>query len=315
MGEMGPINPAALLPAQSQILTVKHDRQGGIMSNKLIALSDVSETGLLTFYCHVIESQNPDPILFDEKALEIAKQLSPILAGSSSASLRNLAEGKIKDNLVVHINLRAKKYDEYARVFLAKNPKGVIVNIGCGMDSRFHRIDNGQMTCYDLDLPEVIQFKKQFVKETDRYHFIGASVFDHAWMDLVAKTKKPVLFMAEGVFMYLDGAKVKDLVLTMQSRFPGSELVCEVVKEAFTRPPWNKMVAMKMNKQLGVGTEAAFIFGIKNSRELETWHSGIKFLDEWSYFDSGHPRLGWMSAMGKIKSLRNTQYTVHYRLN
>jgi methyltransferase (TIGR00027 family) len=285
------------------------------MSNKLIALSDVSETGLLTFYCHVIESQNPDPILFDEKALEIAKQLNPILTESSSASLRNLAKGKIKKELVVHINLRAKKYDEYARTFLAQNPKGVIVNIGCGMDSRFHRIDNGQMTCFDLDLPEVIQFKEQFVKETDRYHFIGASVFDHAWMDLVAKTKKPVLFMAEGVFMYLDGAKVKDLILELQSWFPGSELVCEVVTEMFTRPPWNKMVAMKMNKQLGVGTEAAFIFGIKNSREMETWHAGIEYLDDWSYFDTHHPRLEWVGTMANMKFMRNVQYTVHYRLN
>ena len=285
------------------------------MSHNFMSLSDVSETGLLTFYCHVIESQNPDPILFDEKALEIAKQLNPLLAESSSSLLRNLANGKIKNELVVHINLRAKKYDEYAKSFLAKNPNGIIINIGCGMDSRFQRIDNGRMTCFDLDLPEMIQFKKQFVKETDRYHFIGASVFDHAWMDLVVKTKKPVLFMAEGVFMYLDGAKVKDLILKLQSRFPGSELVCEVVTEMFTRKPWNKMVAMKMNKQLGVGTEAAFIFGIKNSRELETWHSGIEYMDDWSYFDTRHPRLGWVGTMANLKFMRDVQYTVHYRLN
>jgi methyltransferase (TIGR00027 family) len=280
-----------------------------------MSLSDVSETGILTFYCHVVESQNPDPILFDEKAIEISRQLNPILAKSSSSLLRNLAKGKVKEELVVHINLRAKKYDEYAKSFLIKNPNGVIVNIGCGMDSRFQRIDNGRMTCFDLDLPEVIQFKKQFFKETDRYHFIAASVFDHAWMDLVAKTKKPVLFMAEGVFMYLDGEKVKDLILKLQARFPGSELVCEVVTEVFTRKPWNKMVALKMNQQLGVGKEAAFIFGVRNSHELETWHSGVEFLDDWSYFDTRHPRLGWVGTMGKLKFMRDIQYTVHYRLN
>lgn len=285
------------------------------MPTNLMSLSDVSETGILTFYCHVVESQNPDPILFDEKAIEISRQLNPILAKSSSSLLRNLAKGKVKEELVVHINLRAKKYDEYAKSFLIKNPNGVIVNIGCGMDSRFQRIDNGRMTCFDLDLPEVIQFKKQFFKETDRYHFIAASVFDHAWMDLVAKTKKPVLFMAEGVFMYLDGEKVKDLILKLQARFPGSELVCEVVTEVFTRKPWNKMVALKMNQQLGVGKEAAFIFGVRNSHELETWHSGVEFLDDWSYFDTRHPRLGWVGTMGKLKFMRDIQYTVHYRLN
>jgi methyltransferase (TIGR00027 family) len=285
-------------------------------STNSIALPDVAETGLLTFYCHVVESQTSDPILMDEKAVEISRQLNPVFANSSSSLLRNLAKGKVKKELVVHINLRAKKYDEYAKSFLMENPDGVIVNIGCGMDSRFQRIDNGRMTCFDLDLPEVIQFKKQFYKEVDRYHFIAASVFDYAWMDQVTKIgKRPVLFMAEGVLMYLDGKKVKDLILRLQSRFPGSELVCEVVMELFTRKPWNKMVAMKMNRQLGVGNDAAFIFGVRNSRELETWHSGIEYLDDWSYFDTRHPRLGWVGTMGKMKFMREVQYTVHYRLN
>ena len=43
------------------------------MSTNSISLPDVAQTGLLTFYCHVIESQNPDPILRDEKAVEISR--------------------------------------------------------------------------------------------------------------------------------------------------------------------------------------------------------------------------------------------------
>jgi methyltransferase (TIGR00027 family) len=286
------------------------------MSNNSISLPDVSETGMLTFFCHVIESQSPNPILLDEKAVEISHQLNPVFANSSSSLLRNLAKGKVKKELVTHITLRAKKYDEYVNTFLKENPNGIIVNIGCGMDSRFLRIDNGQVIFFDLDLPEMIEYKKQFYMETDRYHLIAASVSDYAWMDQVAKIGKcPVLFMAEGVFMYLDGEKVKDLVLTLQVRFPGSELVCEVVTAFFTRKPWNWMVALKMNQQLGVGKRAAFTFGIQSSRELETWHSGIEYLDDWSYFDTNHPRLGWVGKIGKIKFMRNVQYTVHYRLN
>ena len=235
------------------------------MSDNSITLPDVAETGMLTFYCHVIESQSPNPILLDEKAVEISRKLSPIFANSSNSMLRNLAKGKVKKELVIHITLRAKKYDEYVNSFLKENPDGIIVNIGCGMDSRFQRIDNGKVTFFDLDLPEMIEYKKQFYAETDRYHLIAASVFDYAWMDQVAKIgKHPVLFMAEGVFMYLDGEKVKDLILTLQSRFPGSELVCEVVTAIFTRKPWNRMVALKMNQQLGVGKAAAFTFGIRN---------------------------------------------------
>jgi methyltransferase (TIGR00027 family) len=281
--------------------------------NGSIVLPAVAETGMLTFYCHVIENQDPDPILVDEKAAEVARQLDPVLENSSSKLLRNLAKRKIRKELVTHITLRARKYDEYALSFLAQAPEGVLVNIGCGMDSRFMRVDNGRMTCFDLDLPEMIEFKRRFYPETDRYHLIPASVFDYGWMDQVAATgKRPVLFLAEGVFMYLDGGKVKDLVLELRSRFPGSELVAEVVTEIFTRSPWNRMVALKMNKQLGVGDEAAFTFGLRNSREMETWHSGIEFLEEWSYFDTHHPRLGWVGKAGNMEFMRKVQYTVHY---
>ncbi len=70
------------------------------MSTNSISLPDVAETGLLTFYCHVIESQNPNPILQDEKAVEISRQLNPVLENSSSKLLRNLAKGKVnKTNL------------------------------------------------------------------------------------------------------------------------------------------------------------------------------------------------------------------------
>jgi methyltransferase (TIGR00027 family) len=279
-------------------------------------LSDVAETGLLTFYCHAIESQSPHPILEDQKAVEIAQRINPLIADSPNRLLRNLANGKIKDELVVHITLRAKKYDDYARSFLAANPNGIIVNLGCGMDSRFIRIDNGRVIFFDLDLPDMIAFKKQFYQQTDRYSMLGVSVFDISWMDQVKKFgNRPVLIMAEGLFMYLNGKKVKELVLELQTRFPGSELVCEVVTAFFTRKPWDWMVALKLNQQQGVGKGAAFTFGIRNSRELETWHPGIEFLDDWSYFDTHHPRLGWVGRMGKMKFMRNVQYTIHYRLN
>ncbi len=53
------------------------------------------------------------------------------------------------------------------------------------MDTRFHRVDNGQAHFFDLDLPEVIRFKRNYVEESPRYRLIASSVFDYAWMDQV----------------------------------------------------------------------------------------------------------------------------------
>lgn len=279
-------------------------------------LSDVSVTSLVTLYCRAIESQTAEPILRDEMAIKITGQLNPMLARSEDRLARSLANGKVNKNLVVHIALRSRKYDEYTRAFLAQHPNGIVVNLGCGMDTRFFRIDNGQVIFFDLDLPELIAFKRQFVQESDRYTLIGASVFDDGWMGQVAQAGHPaVLFLAEGVLMYLEPDPVKALILKLQAHFPGSELVCEVVNSLWLSKAFKPMVNRKMQCGAGLGKEAEFQFGIPDSRTLETWGPGIEFLDDWAYFDSDHPKLGWIGWFKRFELFRKTQWTVHYRLN
>ncbi len=36
------------------------------------------------------------------------------------------------------------------------------------MDTTFERIDNGRVYWYDLDLPDVIKLRKEFILENDR---------------------------------------------------------------------------------------------------------------------------------------------------
>jgi methyltransferase (TIGR00027 family) len=278
-------------------------------------MSHVAETCLLTFYCHAIESQSTDPILHDEKAVEITGRINPLLAGSNSKLLRSLSLGKLKQELIVHIALRARKYDEYAREFITRHPDGIIVNIGCGMDSRFHRIDDGRLTFFDLDLPEVIEFKRQYYQESKRYKMLPYSVFDYKWMDAVKEPgDRPVLFLAEGVFMYLEADKVKALVLELQKRFPGSELACEVVNQRWLSPIMKKMLRAKLRRGVNIGEDADYHFGIRDSRDMETWNPGIQLLDDWCYFETNHVKLGWLRLFRKNKLFLRTQWTVHYLL-
>jgi len=280
-----------------------------------IKISDVSATLFLTLYCRALESLSKDPILYDEKAIEIIQKLNQELSKSKNKLLKRLSKGKLNRNLITHISIRAKKYDEYVRNFLSQSPNGVVVNIGCGLDTRFWRIDNGRVLFYDLDLPEVIEIKKYFVNESDRYRFIASSVLDYDWMSLLLPHKiNRILFIAEGVFMYLNKEDVKSLVIKLQSQFPDSELVCEVFNEIWLRKPLRSMVSFKMQKQLFLGKGVVYSFGIRDSKEIEEWNPGIKLLDEWSYFDSSEKKLGWLRIFRGIDLFRKTQYTVHYKL-
>lgn len=280
----------------------------------LAGIGDIAATSLITLYCHAIESRSGNPILVDPKSVEIAAELDKTLSRSEQPLAKALVAGTLDKNLVIHIAIRAKKYDTYVREFRDRNPDGVVVNIGCGFDSRFLRTDNGHVTFYDLDLPEIIAIKKDFFAESGRYRFIASSVLDYGWMEQVRRQEGPFLFMAEGVFMYLDGDDVRSLVLELKKIFPGSELVCEVENAFWLGPLTKKMVAYKLQHQFFLGKDAVFRSGIHDGREMEQWGSGIRFLDEWSYFDSDEKKLGWARLLRHIDWIRRTQWTVHYRL-
>ena len=280
----------------------------------LEGIGDIAATSLITLYCHAIETRSDNPILADPKSAEIAAELDKTLSRSEQPLAKALVAGTLDKNLVIHIAIRAKKYDAYVQEFLARHPDGVVVNIGCGLDSRFLRTDNGRVTVYDLDLPEIIAIKKVFFQESGRYRLIASSVLNYGWMEQVREHAGPFLFMAEGVFMYLDGDDVRSLVLEIKKIFPGSELVCEVENAFWLGPLTKKMVAYKLQHQFHLGKDAVFRSGILDSREMEQWGSGIRFLDEWSYFDSDEKKLWWARLLRHIDWIRRTQWTVHYRL-
>ena len=278
-------------------------------------LSAIEETALLTLYAKVIESKSDDPIIRDKKAEELVARLNSLLRESNSKMARRLSKSAIDSRLSIHIPLRSKKYDQYAEDFLLRHPQGIIINMGCGMDTRFFRIDNGKVHFFDLDLPELIHFKQQFLQENERYRMIGQSVLNFSWMERVTDIKQPVLILAEGILMYLPEEDVKHLVLELQHRFPESELVCELTNHAWVEGIGGKLARVKMKHQFRMGADADFKFGVSNAHDLESWGTGIQFLGKWFYMDENHPKLGWIRLFRKWKLFQDAQYTAHYRLH
>jgi hypothetical protein len=63
-----------------------------------------------------------------------------------------------------------KAHAGYSFEFIEKHPEATIVNIGCGLDTTFSRIDNGKIQFYELDLPDVIALRKNLRFEHDLRH-------------------------------------------------------------------------------------------------------------------------------------------------
>ncbi len=116
-------------------------------------LSGVAETLLLPLYLRAVESKRPDALIQDEKAVALIRQLNP-----DSTWIKQM---KVDEEDMVGLVLRNRQFDDWAREFLARHPEAVVVHIGCGLDTRFDRLDNGKVEWYDLDLPEVIELRRQ----------------------------------------------------------------------------------------------------------------------------------------------------------
>jgi O-methyltransferase involved in polyketide biosynthesis len=266
----------------------------------LPCLSDVAETLLIPLSIRALESQRPDAILKDENAVALVRQM-----GCDSS--RILA--RIDEETRVAVVLRNRQFDRCAQDFLLRYPQAVVVHIGCGLDARFERVDNGQAEWYDLDLPDVIELRRKLIGgDVGRYHVLDCSVLDSAWMDALttAHRGRPFLFLAEGVFMYFEEAQVTSLVLASKEHFPDAELVFDAFSPFFL---WanNRRVA-----RTKVG--ALCHWALKRGEDLERWADGIRLLDQWFPFSQPEPRLGRARLVRHILLLARTTGVFHYRL-
>ena len=98
-------------------------------------LSGVAETLLITLYIRAMESQRPDTLIKDEKAVALVTQMG--------YDFSRIEQIKMDEEDKLALILRNLEFDRYTRDYLARNPGAVTVHIGCGFDSRFERVDNG----------------------------------------------------------------------------------------------------------------------------------------------------------------------------
>jgi O-methyltransferase involved in polyketide biosynthesis len=163
------------------------------MTDKInINLGNVQKTLFLPLWGRAVESRKRKPLLIDETAIKIIEQVDY----DFSPMTQNLDEltqiAWIKRSLFC---------DRVIEKFLTNYPEGTIVNIGCGLDTTFERIDNGRLKWYDLDLPDVIELRSMFVKENERRKFIATSFLEKEWLKKI-EVRGNVLFIAAGVFYY-----------------------------------------------------------------------------------------------------------------
>jgi O-methyltransferase involved in polyketide biosynthesis len=266
-----------------------------------VTLKEAQETLLITLYSKVVESRQPAPIFIDAKAQQILDGVA-----------YDFSRLKTPRKTTIMVCLRAKKLDTYAQQFLTEHPQGVVLHLGCGLDSRCLRVEHPQADWYDLDLPDVIELRRKFYNESANYHMIPSSAADLRWIENIPAAGRPVLAIAEGLFMYLTEEEVKALILKLKSASPG----CRLAFDAFSA-----LTARNAQKHASIKeTGAGIHWSIDDAHEIETWAEGIRLREEW-YFTQAEDidKLGgfyqfMFKLAGRFKTANLAHRILYYQL-
>jgi len=280
-----------------------------------LTFGDVPATALMTLACRVAESLAPDPILQDPLAVAWLNSLKPRLKASGIDLLERAAVVDTHPDTQVYVALRAREFDRLTADFLKRHPGGAVVTLGCGFDTRFDRLRGVDGRFVDLDTTEIIGARRDLPDGGACGGTIACNVMDFDWMDAEAlRGAGPMLFLAEGLFMYLASEEARALVVELQRRFPGSELVCEVFNSFWLEAARREDLERKLKEELGFGPDAMFRSGVAGAWEIAGWGSGIEILGEWMHLDEDEPKLGRLRKLRHFPDYRRRQWVVHCRL-
>lgn len=182
----------------------------------------------------------------------------------------NYSKLKIQQKTQVMLAMRAAILDNFAQDFINKNPGCTVLHLGCGLDARFMRLNPRVGTWYDLDYPEVIEIKKKLLPENERYKYIPSSVTDSAWIASIPDNRNKVLVIAEGLLMYLTEDEIKNLFISLKSKFNNLTIIFDAYSKLTARSAKNHPSLKK--------TGAEIKWGIDNPWEIENFAKGIKHL-------------------------------------
>lgn len=261
-----------------------------------VNLQGVPETMLQTLYARAVYSKQKNAKFHDKNAEKIISRMDYdfSIAGKDAT----MSKGVIARTILL---------DRMVGDFIKENPDCTVINIACGMDTRVYRLQEYSavrnnmdgVRWYNLDLPETIAVRRQFLEENGNISMIAKSAMDEAWALEIEEPQGKVLVIIEGLVMYLTEQEVKQILSIISNRFNHVHVIME------TMNPW---VMGHMKEKSIEATKAKFTWGIKSGRELERlapefiWEKDVSLVEGMKAIMPVYHLLGWIPAIRNISN-------------
>lgn len=264
------------------------------------SFSAVCETLFIPLYARAREQHQVPTLLKDPLAQELVQKIDYDFAKFEQAPAS-----------MTGVVLRAAYFDAIVRQFVKNHTNAVVVHLGYGLDTRCQRLgaEVADTPFYQIDVPEVITFRKQLLAPLANETYIASCMFETTWMEKLHKKhpRATFAFVMEGVLMYFSPEQNQQLFAHLAQRFAGAELHFDVISRWLsTGSNWHDAVRL---------TPAQFQFGIDDDRAIEQWHAALRYqgsCDVMSF--EGWERAGWLYWLGQqyFPVLRSAARVVAY---
>lgn len=233
-------------------------------------LGVVEDTLFVPMLGRLYASEHCPQILYDGKALELKEKLPPEL----------LSQGRLSQYTLLASAARSANLDRIIRAFLERKPDGVIVQLGCGLETVYYRCDNGGSHWYAVDLPHVVEYRRELLPEPERETYLAGDAFAEDWIKQIRADvpDAPILVTAGGLFHYFEESKVVGL-LRMLTGFGEIEIVFDSVSKSGMA-----MMRKKYMKQVGHRDAQMFFYVDSASALAGKIGSGVRVLAEEPYY-------------------------------
>ena len=171
--------------------------------------------------------------------------------------------------------------------YLKKREYASVVNLGCGLNDLFSRVNNGKCKGYNLDFEEVIKTREELLKKAENEFNIACDLNDYSWFEKIEKDKG-VIFVASGVFYYFKKEQVKNLFVKMSEYFK-----CGVLAFDSCNKTGLKML-LRLLKTIDMKEVGSYFCISDDLEELKSWSDNFENVSGKSY----------MNGYRKLKDIR-----------
>lgn len=239
----------------------------------------VADTLFIPLTARIYISKRFPEYFYDAKALELESELPDDSIEKQSSEYTMIA------SVARYYNL-----DEMTKAFISEHPQCSIVNLGCGLETAYHRIGNSTARFYEMDLPAVIESRRKVLGEAENEKLIPGDIFDLQWADHVADRHLPALLIVSGVFQYFHETDVLDFIRNVRTVFTDAELIFDAANQTGIR------YAQRYVKKTG-NTDAMMYFYVDDC-EAFARQAGVALIEWRPFYTAARRMIGKRTGLG-----------------